>query len=379
EERIETSRVLTPGLPLALEEHAYAHAQRVARIERVRQTGVPTRWNGLIEDPVLVEWLAREFGDERVWSATQLESYAKCPWAFFSERLLHLEKLEDPDEEMDPLVRGTVLHDALRRFYESARARVGGPVLLRPPDRAWAEAMLLDCLDAALESAAETEWMGNPALRGAKREELRRMLRRYLEWETGENEKLFTGRGRARQRLCTGVVEHELQFDDVVLETAGVRVRFRGFIDRVEVGVDTRVPDADGYVAAVDYKTSKAGAPGGGEKEAWEDDVVLQVPLYAYALERLRPGARAARVEYRAVKQHEAVHALELVRVVGIGAEEDEEAREKMERALEAVGEHVLAMRAGVFPARPAPSCGCPPFCHAWDICRVKGGPRRKE
>ena len=23
-------------------------------------------------------------------------------------------------------------------------------------------------------------------------------------------------------------------------------------------------------------------------------------------------------------------------------------------------------------------SCKCPPFCHAWDICRVKGGPQAK-
>jgi hypothetical protein len=47
-----------------------------------------------------------------------------------------------------------------------------------------------------------------------------------------------------------------------------------------------------------------------------------------------------------------------------------------MEGALDAVAEHVKHARTGQFPAEPAKSCKCPPFCHALDICRVAGGPR---
>jgi hypothetical protein len=49
-----------------------------------------------------------------------------------------------------------------------------------------------------------------------------------------------------------------------------------------------------------------------------------------------------------------------------------------MEAALDAVAGHVRRARNGEFPAQPAPSCMCPRFCHAWEICRVKGGPRAK-
>jgi hypothetical protein len=49
----------------------------------------------------------------------------------------------------------------------------------------------------------------------------------------------------------------------------------------------------------------------------------------------------------------------------------------KMERALESVCEHVLDARNGRFPVSPAPSCGCPSYCHAYDICRVS--PQRRE
>jgi hypothetical protein len=146
------------------------------------------------------------------------------------------------------------------------------------------------------------------------------------------------------------------------------------------VGVDDRVA-AGNYVAAVDYKTSLPGVPGSGDPRAWADDVVLQVPLYAHALTQLRPGVRVARVEYRSLRTPQAAHSLQLhyvepkKRLLLPNAA----ARDQMQRALDAVAAHVQRVRGGAFPARPAPSCGCPPFCHAWDICRVAGGPQTKR
>jgi hypothetical protein len=116
--------------------------------------------------------------------------------------------------------------------------------------------------------------------------------------------------------------------------------------------------------------------PGAGKKAAWDDDVVLQVPLYAHALQQQNPGASIARVEYRAVKKPEAVHRLELYQVTRTGLTENSEAAERMERALDAVAMHVLRARSGEFPADPAESCGCPSFCASLEICRVAGGPR---
>ena len=102
-----------------------------SRSKARRLSGAAGPWNGLISDPALIAWLGARYGDEYLWSPTQLESYAKCPWSWFSGRLLRLEKLEDPDEEMDPATRGTILHETLQLFYDTARQRVGGPVFLR--------------------------------------------------------------------------------------------------------------------------------------------------------------------------------------------------------------------------------------------------------
>jgi hypothetical protein len=350
-----------------------AHAHRVARVERERAMGRPSPWNGQITSPSLQGWLNERFGSEYVWSPTSLEAYAKCPWAWFSERLLHLAVHQDPDEDMDALVRGSVLHDALRRFYDGARERTGGPVLLREGDRDWAVPLLREALREALAAAGATLWLGHPALRDVKYAELERLLVRYLAFEIGENEDSFNARTRAGGTVRTGVESHEVTFAEARLERDGIVLRYRGIIDRVEVGQDDRAPGR--YLAAVDYKTSKYSAPGAGDKAAWEDGVVLQVPLYAHALAQLRPGWPVARVEYRAVKHAERLHLLNLVRMRKGGPEDDPDAVARMDASLAAAIRHARNVREGGFPAAPAPSCHCPPFCHAWDICRVAGGP----
>jgi hypothetical protein len=253
-------------------------------------------------------------------------------------------------------------------------------VLLLPDDREWALPLLDEAVDAAFDGA-HGRWLGHPALLAAKRHELRRTLHRFLDAELEHNRKLFVARANNYRTVRTGVVEHELGFSDVVLERGGVRFRYRGWIDRVETGIDGDVP-SERFLSAVDYKSSRYAAPGGAskdsEKQAWLDRVVLQVPLYAHALATLRPGAEVARVEYRELRKGEPVHRLELVEVdrkegvVIVAAE----ARAKLDAALDAVAAHVLDIRRGEFPAAPAESCGCPPYCHALEICRVKGGPR---
>jgi hypothetical protein len=106
------------------------------------------------------------------------------------------------------------------------------------------------------------------------------------------------------------------------------------------------------------------------------DGVVLQVPLYAKALEKLEPGAVPARIEYRAIQQQEIVHALQLHSFVKKALCDDPEQSEKLDQALVDAAKVVRRARAADFPARYAASCKCPSFCPAWDVCRVKGGPQ---
>jgi len=252
--------------------------------------------------------------------------------------------------------------------------------MLREDDLAGATNRLLAALDTAVHEIGDTSWMGHPVMASAKRLELHRTLRRYLTFEVDRNEKQFNNRSPAVAILRTAVLEHELRFEEVLLVRNGVTLRFRGSIDRVEVGVDDRVDSAH-FVAAVDYKTSKYAAPGAGKPRAWEEGVVLQAPLYAHALQVLRPGAVVSRFEYRAIKQCDLVHPLELHEVERRTRRliQRDDGVLKMEASLDAAASHVQRVRAGEFPANPAASCGCPDYCHARDVCRVAGGPRKAK
>jgi ATP-dependent helicase/nuclease subunit B len=375
---IAPSQVTLPRVPLHRTPAALDAALHAAATERARAAALPSEHAGRITDERLLEWLAEEFGDAKVWSPTQLEEFAKCPWSYFSKRLLRVERVDDPSQDMEPSVRGSILHDAMKRFYDAAAERLRKPVFLRAEDARWAEPMMDAAVDAAFDQAAARGWVGHPALREAKGAELRRIAQGFLAWEIQLHEDMYDSKKRnAPKMIRMGVVEHELPFDDMMYERDGVTLRFRGFIDRVETSVDERAPGVR-LAAASDYKTTKYTTPGGGEKRAWDDDVVLQVPLYAYALSKLKQDHDVARVDYLALQKPDQVHALELYQFDKKKGEADsvDANQAQWQRALDAAITQVKRARGGEFPAAPPPSCSCPAWCHGRDICRVPGGPR---
>ena len=374
---VTSSQVFLPGQRLARDAEAAATAAHAARIERARAAGEATPWSGTITAPDLRAWVAVEFGDGRVWSPTQLEQYATCPWAFLATRVLRLERLEDPDDGMEPTVRGTVLHDTLKRFYTALGASWERPLLLREGDKARADAALAPALDAALQAAdAGGLWLGPVALRGAQRAELLRTLGKYLAGEIERNEKHWNSHSPMAKQVKLGAAEHEVPIGEMVLERDGVRLRYRGIIDRVDRGVEQ--PE---FVGIVDYKSSKSAAPGGGEKAAWDDGVALQAPLYAHALTTLYPGSAPTSLEYRVLRDGSSVLRLVLHQAKKIRGplEPKDDDRDQLDGALASAVAHVQRLRDGQFPPAPAASCKCPPWCAAWAVCRTPGGPETKH
>lgn len=381
--RVAPQQVVTPGFPLLPRENAddaLAHARRVAALERARSLE-PSEHNGRIDDRELQQRLTEKHGEHYVWSATQLETLAKCAWSWFSDRLLGLTEREEASDAIEPSAMGTILHKALEHFFaEARRLRGERAVYLRDQDRAFVAAQLPISLDEAWRATAAEQWLGNPALHHVVRTELHDALAKYLDFEIAFNEKSTDNRTKSSKQIQTGAAESELSFDKVELTGAGVHFRIHGQIDRVDTGVDDRIDGATQYFAAIDYKSSKYATPGAGSRKAWEDGVVLQVPLYAAVLQSLRPNQTLARLEYRTLRSPEVVHQLQFVGVKAAKGkaatiEQDEDAATRLQAALDAAGTRVRAAREGDLPARPVPSCGCSPYCGARDICRIPGGP----
>ena len=55
---------------------------------------------------------------DRQFSVSQLETFAKCPFKYFSERILKINPIEEPSEEAEPIELGNVLHSILYDFYQ---------------------------------------------------------------------------------------------------------------------------------------------------------------------------------------------------------------------------------------------------------------------
>ena len=387
-QRIPAQVVVTDGYPLVARENASAalsNASRVAAIDAMRRVSSatsPNNYDGLMDDHALRETLAARFGPSYVWSATQLESLAKCGWSWFAERLLKLETRGDLDDGMEPTVRGALLHDALDRFFTAARRRLEGPAYLEPTHAVWATPMLSTAFDEAWTAMGTTAWLGHPSLHAFTRAELLTQLRTYLDFEMTLHGKREDYRTNIAKQIQTGANEGEWSFDAVKLEGDGIEFLVRGIIDRIDVGVDERIEGASQFIAAIDYKSTVYATPAAGNKAGWEDGVVLQVPLYAQVLQTLRPEATLARLEYRTLNKPAIVHQLQFVKIERDSREKtiaivtDPEAHRKLDAALMAAGRRVRQARDGRFPAAPAPSCGCSPYCVARDICRIPGGPQ---
>lgn len=336
------------GTAAAQEQGAYA-----AEVERTRSVDSHSPWSGQIEDRALLAVLAERWGPSRAWPPAELERYAMCPFAYFSSHLLQLEQRDELEERMDRLRR-----EALRRVYAKLSELAGGPVYLLPAELARAEALV--------EA-------------GVDQERLKRELHSLFRAETQEHAASFTNRGSARKMVRTGVVAHDVTLDDVMLQgTSGGSLRVRGTLDRLELSVDDRLR-VKKLATAVEYAASAAATPGQGDKSAWDDRVVLELPLYALALAQVRPDLKLARAEYRELETGSAVHRVQPMQVESTSKTPrrvpTEQAR--LDVALDAAIEYAASIQAGAFPPAPAPSCNCPSSCHARDFCRIPGGARK--
>lgn len=77
----------------------------------------PGIYEGIISAPDLLAELRQRFGPEHGWSVSRLNRYGNCPYGYFAQFVLALEPRPDPQEGLDVLQRGSLLHAALEKLY----------------------------------------------------------------------------------------------------------------------------------------------------------------------------------------------------------------------------------------------------------------------
>ncbi len=303
--------------------------------------------------PLSDEAVLAELGEGRLWSASSLERWVRCPVAWLVERLLRPLPLEGDSEA---LARGALAHAALRDTLAGLRERTGSS-RPRPAVLGLARELLQEALD---RHEAQTPPAAAPERLPGARRRLRADLERYLERACAPAGSELEP---AHLELAFGFTEedeHSLPACEL-----GQGLRLRGRIDRVDVS-------AAGQAVVYDYKSRHAPAP-----DRWLADASLQVALYMRACEQLL-GVPAAGGFYQPLSGRDlrprgllaAEAGIELDSVNGDvreRAELDRLLAELVQLARRAAGE----ARAGALEARPD-TCTLAGGCRYPSICRCE-------
>ena len=190
---------------------------------------------------------------EHIYSVTELEIYARCPFQYFINNVLKFRVEEDETEdELSGLERGSLLHDVLFEFYNNRRNQKRPPIG-QCSEEAFKEAKAQ--LNELLDSNAEKK-------RNRRKEKL--IGENNLFWETDiEKLRIALHKWLAAERTYGLPVtpryfevsfgqERELRYPELSCRepiTIG-DVRMTGKIDRIDIG--------NGTFNIVDYKTGSS-------------------------------------------------------------------------------------------------------------------------
>ncbi|MEX2288215.1 MAG: PD-(D/E)XK nuclease family protein, partial [Planctomycetaceae bacterium] len=327
-----------------------------------------TSYEGLLQSPANLERIRARFPADSQFSATQLESYAGCPFRFFVSEILRIDPLESPRSETDYLARGSALHAVLAELHrkltddgDASRTADAGQIAVR----------FRQLVNQELgRSAAETE------LQKALLRIEERLLNEWADAYEVQHEtylKLFGGQWEtlptpAGLEVAFGDAPAETgefggqTFGSLVLGAGGNQVRIRGRIDRIDVGqVDNR-----SVFNIIDYKS---GTPPKFSLDDVRSGKSLQLALYTLAAYRLgiaAPGAVPFQMGYWSLRETGFVPGLK-----GKPKPIDQAVLASLETILDdLVPKLAESMRAGQFPV-DSRDPNCTGRCVYSTICRV--------
>ena len=337
----------------------WKYAQQAQVIMQQRQSYYPPGvYEGVFQSADLVCEIERRFGEEHCWSASRLNRYASCPFGFFAEVVLKLATRDEPQDGLDVMQRGSLLHAVLEHFYRNLAASNLETILPNLDE-------ILNYLEqscvAVFATAPRKFGFRAGALWDYEQQELRRMLRALVSSECEAN----GGRAAYQPYLLEAAFGFQNSAPALEIQLEDLKLKLRGFIDRID-------QDVDGNLRVIDYKSGSTQY----SKNDIEKGLALQTALYALAAERnwLAPEAQ--------VKESFYLHIPSRKPSGRIAFHERVEANELVESALQQVARNVKQVRMGVFPSAPAkPASGgslCRENCDFAPICRVSRESIRK-
>jgi ATP-dependent helicase/DNAse subunit B len=336
---------------------------------RARREGFG-RCEGVLNSPAAVERLARRFGPQHLWSPSQWEQYAACPYKFYLSVVLGLEPLGELTLQTDFRRRGGLLHNVFARFHREGSFPAGA---LHDKDRFFAR--MRETLDLEVSATSKS------GIDGALAELDRRQVAKWGEKHFDHLAAYDCIAGGLDQPLSP--THFELRFgparpgdasaddpgslDNVFeLDIGGEKVRVTGRIDRIDVGqVAGRT-----VFSVIDYKTGRM-------TSLKEEHIVsgerLQLPVYVAAAQALLFNNEATPIAagyWTMDRGFDKRGALNMLQELAVEDANGDRWNELLSQAVERIKQFVGGIRQGEFPVISRDE-HCTGRCEFSTVCRV--------
>ena len=305
--------------------------REVLQARRAKQANSP--YEGNLSD--LADVVNKRYPAEHIWSASRLENYSNCPYQFYVNNLLELEKRELPKLGLDSRQFGSMLHKILENTYLNTAERTNLFDLLQSLER--------EC-DREFADAPRTYGFRPSSLWQVEQEQLRKTLIEtilalveFSSWEPVHFEAIF------------GIKDQP----PLKIELENEPIHIRGVVDRID-----RSPE--GNLRVIDYKTGSAHLSPNDLKLGYR----LQLPVYALAARDALGLGNVSDGIYWKIMQAEP-SSLRLERF----SNDDLKGVEVAFATLLAHLQRILTgIRSAEFSPQP-PQGGCPDYCPAAQWC----------
>ena len=313
-------------------------AENVTNNRVGRSDGSDLRYDGGLEH--MGRDLLIRYPEDHVWSPSRLENYQTCPYSFFVNNLLGLERAEPPQEGLDARQLGNIYHHIMEDLYLEIGAEYDIQGLL---------ALLPDVARKVFEEAPtregfrETAWWHHTQM-----EIMTNVQHSLIVLEGMDGSFRFY---RAEQKF--GIRNDSAPQLDIDVVGEGT-YHLRGLIDRVDI-------NERGNLRIIDYKTS---SPFGFDNQAVREGKKLQLPLYALAAQDCLQLGDVQEGFYFHVRSAQP-SSFKMSAFWNDGKRGPQIA---MNKAIYKGWQAVSSIQKGIFSPRP-PRNGCPAYCPAVDFC----------
>lgn len=312
-------------------------------------------FSGVLSQPALLEEIARLLGEDRIWSATQLNEIGECPFRFFAKRVLALSQAVEPEPGADPLQLGALNHRILEETYRKVRSRL---LEIHRDNQADAVDILVAAAEEILPSAPERLNFNAPSTWTEESRFLLKRLKALVKLDFSPESPLNLGLNRSMYRQEEFIDEVKIALGD-----GEKPLRATALIDRID--------NVNGRLFVVDYKSGSTAI----SKRDIELGRDLQIVVYMLALMSRFEEFGADEDVAGGMFWH-----LRNLKTSGVISTEDEDDQGLIKGAKTLIAQNLQMARAGQFPvhANKRENGKCARYCEYSRLCRMQVTGRNK-